>query len=129
MFDQEQKSALIQRLTIAGAQDATPIIRGQVTNPMKLDLSGGTNLLDPSSFDLQVTNFNLADWRAFIGDVSGTASFGTTPGSLEMIVRTSVGCCCPPVGGCCCCCCCCCCGDAASSTALDAASTVASSLV
>jgi hypothetical protein len=72
----DEKSALIQRLTIAGAQNGTPIIRGNVTNPLKVDLSGGTNLFDPSSFDLQVTNFNLADWRAFIGDMAGTVSLG-----------------------------------------------------
>lgn len=75
-IDQEKKSALIQRFTIAATEDAAPVIRGGLSNPMRLDLSGGANFFDPSSFNLQVTNFNLADWRAFVGDVAGTISGG-----------------------------------------------------
>jgi hypothetical protein len=75
-LDQEKKSALIQQFTLAAAQDGTPVIQGRLNNPMRLDLSGGTNLLDSSSFNLQMTNFNLGDWRAFIGDIAGTASGG-----------------------------------------------------
>lgn len=75
-LDQAEKFALIQRFTIAGTQNSMPIIRGDLSSPMRLDLSGGTNSLGPSAFNLQLTNFNLADWRAFVGDVSGIASAG-----------------------------------------------------
>jgi len=75
-LDQERKSALIERLTVSGEQDAVKIISGALEGPMRVDLGGGTNFVDPSAFNLQVTNFNLADWRAFVGDISGVASLG-----------------------------------------------------
>jgi hypothetical protein len=75
-LDQEHKFALIQRFSLAGTQNSIPILRGDLSSPMRLDLSGGTNSLGPSAFNLQLTNFNLADWRAFVGDISGIASAG-----------------------------------------------------
>ena len=73
-LDQERKSALIERFTVSGEQAAVKIISGALEGPMRLDLGGGTNFVDQSKFNLQVTNFNFADWRAFVGDVSGVAN-------------------------------------------------------
>jgi hypothetical protein len=75
-LDQGRKLALIDRFTISGEQDGTKVIQGALAGPMRLELGGGTNLLDQSAFDLQITNLNLSDWRAFIGDVSGVVNLG-----------------------------------------------------
>jgi hypothetical protein len=64
------QTALISAFTLTGTQDQSPLIRGALTRPMKLSFAS-TSVPDDSAFDLVVTNLNLADWSAFIGDYAG----------------------------------------------------------
>jgi hypothetical protein len=75
-LDQGRKLALIDRFTISAEQDGNKVIQGALAGPMRLELGGATNVLEQSAFNLQVTNLNLSDWRAFIGDVTGVVNLG-----------------------------------------------------
>ncbi|MGI8966821.1 MAG: hypothetical protein ACR2H1_12150 [Limisphaerales bacterium] len=66
--DQTTKSALIKTFTLDGAQNKIPLVQGALAKPMKLDWSQANKARDDSAFDLTVTNLNLADWRAFMGE-------------------------------------------------------------
>ncbi len=66
------QTALISAFTLTGTQDQSPLIRGALTRPMKLSFANAS-VPDDSAFDLVVTNLNLADWSAFIGDYAGIA--------------------------------------------------------
>ena len=63
---------LVQRFTLSGTQNAGPLLAGALTEPMRLSLGGGTNATADSAFTLTVTNLQLADWQAFVGDCRGT---------------------------------------------------------
>jgi len=66
------QTALISAFNLTGTQDQSPLIRGALTRPMKLSFAS-VSVPDDSAFDLVVTNLNLADWSAFIGDYAGMA--------------------------------------------------------
>src|SRR6266404_2173469 len=66
------QTALISAFDLTGTQDQSPLIRGALTRPMKLSFAS-VSVPDDSAFDLVVTNLNLADWSAFIGDYAGVA--------------------------------------------------------
>lgn len=66
------KSALVQTFTLDGMQNQRPLLRGRLTQPMPLTWGGAASATGDSAFELVVTNLNLADWTAFLGDaVSG----------------------------------------------------------
>ncbi|MDB6064097.1 MAG: hypothetical protein JWR26_305 [Pedosphaera sp.] len=72
--NQTAQTALVSGFTLTGTQEQLPLLQGALTRPMKLSFGGSGSTVEESALDLTVTNFNLADWRAFIGDYAGTAS-------------------------------------------------------
>ena len=66
--DQASKTALVESFTLDGKQNQQPLLRGALSKPMKLDWGNTSNAVDESAFDLTLTDLNLADWRAFVGE-------------------------------------------------------------
>ena len=67
-IDQSNQTALVQSFTLDGKQQQQPLLRGALSKPMKLDWGKASNAVDESAFDLTLTDLNLADWRAFVGE-------------------------------------------------------------
>jgi len=66
------KSAVVQTFTLDGTQNQRPLLRGNLTKLMPLAWGNAAAATGDSVFELAVTDFNLADWKAFFGDaVSG----------------------------------------------------------
>jgi hypothetical protein len=72
-LNQLDNTALISAFTLTGTQDQLPLLNGALTRPMKLSFGTNANAVEESALDLVVTNFNLAEWHAFIGDYAGVA--------------------------------------------------------
>ena len=66
-LDQSNQTALVQAFTLSGGQGGAEFLRGTLAKPMRLELGKASGAVDESAFDLVITNFNLADWRAFAG--------------------------------------------------------------
>ncbi len=66
-YDQNNQTALVQTFALTGVRQGMEFLRGTLAKPMLLDLGKGANAADESAFDLVITNFNLADWKAFAG--------------------------------------------------------------
>ena len=81
-LNQLEKSAIVNSFTLLGAQDHAPFLRGGLARPMKLSFAGASNAVEESAFDLAVTNLNLADWRALVGDYTGRAGL-----TLHLLAR------------------------------------------
>ncbi len=61
-------SALLSILTLTGAQNQQPFLRGELASPMNLAWGDTNAPLPDSTFNFGVTNLNLADWKAFLGE-------------------------------------------------------------
>ncbi len=66
-YDQSNQTAVVQTLALNGTQNNAEFLRGTLAKPMRLELGKASGAVDESAFDLLVTNFNLPDWRAFLG--------------------------------------------------------------
>ena len=66
-YDQTNKTALVQTFTLNGTQNNAEFLRGTLAKPMLLEMGQGSSAVNESAFDLVITNFNLPDWRAFLG--------------------------------------------------------------
>jgi len=61
------QSAQLQTLTIDGTQAQKPLLRGSLGKPMTLAWGKNATALENSTFNLAVTNFDLAAWKPFLG--------------------------------------------------------------
>jgi hypothetical protein len=66
-YDELKQTALVQSFVLNGTQNNAEFLRGTLAKPMRLDLGAASGAVGESAFDLVVTNFNLPDWRAFLG--------------------------------------------------------------
>ena len=66
-YDQSNQTAVVQTFALNGTQNNAEFLRGTLAKPMRLELGKASGAVDESAFDLLVTNFNLPDWRAFLG--------------------------------------------------------------
>ena len=62
------KTARLQTLTLDGTQNQKQLLRGSLTQPMTFAWGNAANAAGDSAFDLTVTDFNFADWKALLGD-------------------------------------------------------------
>ena len=68
--DQGQSMATLRTLTLTGSQNGNTFLKGELTSPMQIPL-GSTNIaLVDSAWTMVITNFDLADWKPFLGDVA-----------------------------------------------------------
>jgi hypothetical protein len=62
------QSAQLQTLTLEGTQSQKPLLRGSLGKPMTLAWGKNAAAIENSTFNLAVTNFDLAAWKPFLGD-------------------------------------------------------------
>ena len=65
-----EKSALIQTFNLNGSENQKPFIKGGLSNPMKVAWGQAAPQAGDATLDVQLTGLNLADWKAFAGDLS-----------------------------------------------------------
>jgi hypothetical protein len=62
------KTALVQTLTLDGTQNQKTLLHGNLTQPMTIPWGDAATGAGDSTFELTVTDFNFADWKAMLGD-------------------------------------------------------------
>ncbi len=62
------QSAQVQSLTLDGTQSQKPLLRGSLGKPMTLAWGKNATAIENSTFNLAVTDFDLAAWKPFLGD-------------------------------------------------------------
>jgi uncharacterized protein involved in outer membrane biogenesis len=62
------ESAQVQTFTLDGAQAQKPFLKGSLGKPMTLAWGKNAAAPESSSFNLSITNFDLATWKPFLGD-------------------------------------------------------------
>lgn len=84
-FDRAGNSLLLKALTLSGAQNASPILKGTLNNPMVIPFGDAVNAAD-GQLDVSWGELNLADWRAFVPnlDLGGAIS-----GHAKVLSRSS----------------------------------------
>jgi hypothetical protein len=87
-YDELKQTALVQSFVLNGTQNNAEFLRGTLAKPMRLDLGAASGAVDESAFDLVVTNFNLPDWRAFLGTNVALTS-GRAGVNLNLLSRQS----------------------------------------
>ncbi len=68
--DRAASNALLRGLTLTANQNGKSIVRGELTSPMSFSWGNTKNAVGDSSFNLAVTQFDLAEWKPFLGDVA-----------------------------------------------------------
>ena len=66
--DRNASNAVVRELTINGTQKGNALIHGELANPMTVAWGNAASAMGDSTLNLTVTNFNLLDWKPFIGD-------------------------------------------------------------
>ncbi len=74
-LDQVAQSALLKTLNVNGTQDARPLLKAALSQPMTLAFGGSSSAVGDAALNVDLTGLNLADWRAFAADLApaGTA--------------------------------------------------------
>ncbi|HLX68787.1 MAG TPA: AsmA family protein, partial [Verrucomicrobiae bacterium] len=80
--DKAARTALLRNLNVAGAQNGRPLLRGELTSPMTLAWGNTTNAVGDSSLNLTLTKLNIAEWKAFAGNL---ASAGTLDMNMKLL--------------------------------------------
>lgn len=69
-FDKTEKRALLQTMNFSGTQKGRQLMRAELTSPMTLTWGTNASGMGDSALTFAVTKLNLADWKAFIGDLA-----------------------------------------------------------
>ncbi|MDB6033596.1 MAG: hypothetical protein JWM16_3934 [Verrucomicrobiales bacterium] len=68
--NQNDKSALLQTFNLNGLQNQKQILKGELTNPMKVAWGEATAQTGDATLNLLVTGLNLGEWKAFAADLA-----------------------------------------------------------
>jgi len=74
--DRTASNALLRDLTINGTQKGSPLVHADLASPMSFSWGNAANPVGDSTLNLTITNFNLADWKAFTGDAVSSGTLG-----------------------------------------------------
>ncbi len=66
-WDKNAQTAFIKAFSFDGKQKSKQLLLATLAKPMKLSLKGTGDAVDESALDLEITGFNLADWKTFAG--------------------------------------------------------------
>jgi uncharacterized protein involved in outer membrane biogenesis len=76
--DRPRNLATLRSLSLSGAENGKAFLQGGLTGPMQIPL-GSTNVaLVDSTWTMVITNFDLADWKPFLGDMVPSGIVNTT---------------------------------------------------
>ena len=91
--DSAAKSTMLRAVNVNGTQNGNPLLIGKLSQPMSIAWGNAatklsqpmsiarenaTNEVGNSTFDLVVTNLNLADWKGFLGGAASAGNAGLT---------------------------------------------------
>ncbi len=82
--DQPAKSALIEKLDLNGTQNDKNFLRASISKPMPISWGGSAGAPEEAALQLAVTDFNLADWKSFLGE---TAPSGIVNATLDVLSK------------------------------------------
>jgi len=90
--DRTAETALVRAFTLTGIQNNNQLLAGELTSPMTVSWGNTTNAVGDSALNFTVSGLNLADWKAFVGDVApaGDANESRTPHSRSMPSSTAM---------------------------------------
>ena len=74
--DRGASNAVVRELTMNGTQKGNPLIHAELASPMTVAWGNTANAVGDSTLNLTVTNFNLTDWKPFIGDQISSGNLG-----------------------------------------------------
>lgn len=75
-LDQPAQSAEIKAFTIEGLAAQKPLLSASLVRPMKFVWAQPAAAVEDSALSLVLTNLDLADWKAFVGDFQGRLHAG-----------------------------------------------------
>ena len=84
IIDLAGKSVLLQSFNLNGTQNRQPLVHASLSSPMSLAWGGISNAIGQSALQLTVTNFNIAEWKPFLGDA---ASAGNLDFNLNLLSK------------------------------------------
>src|SRR5205085_6257280 len=61
-------TALVREFTITCTQKGNALLRAELASPMSLAWGNEANTVGDSTFNLNLSGLNLADWKAFLGE-------------------------------------------------------------
>ncbi|HWF18112.1 MAG TPA: AsmA family protein, partial [Verrucomicrobiae bacterium] len=77
--NRNDNSALLQTFNLNGTQNQQPLLHADLASPMNFSLGSGSNAkVGDSTLKCVVTNFNLADWKAALGDAASSGTMNMT---------------------------------------------------
>jgi hypothetical protein len=76
-----QQNALVRMFTLKGTQNQKPILSSELTSPMNVAWGETTQNIPDSALKVMVTDFDFADWKAFLGEI---APAGKLNGTLNL---------------------------------------------
>lgn len=68
--DRASSNAQIRAFTLNGTQKGNPLLHGELTSPMTISWGNTSNAVGDSALNLAVTHLDLADWKAFVGELA-----------------------------------------------------------
>jgi len=68
--DRTAQSALLKTLNLTGMQESRLLFYGALSSPMTIAFGNASSAVGDAALNLNVTNLNLADWRAFATDLA-----------------------------------------------------------
>jgi hypothetical protein len=84
--NQNDKTALLQAFNLNGLQNQKQILKGELTNPMKVAWGEATAQTGDATLNLLVTGLNLAEWKPFAADL---APNGLVNATMKLVSQQS----------------------------------------
>jgi uncharacterized protein involved in outer membrane biogenesis len=82
--DSAASNILVRTFNLSGTQKGNQFLRGELTSPMSISMGQAASELGDSALKVTVTRFDLADWKALLGDV---APAGEVNATLQLLAQ------------------------------------------
>ncbi len=79
--DKAASNLVVRALNLNGTEKGNTFLKGELTSPMSLSWGNTANAIGDSALKVTITHFNLANWKAFLGD---SASAGDVNATLQL---------------------------------------------
>lgn len=83
-IDQAAEAAVLKTFNLSGTQNAQPFLQSELPQPLPIAWGAAHGAGSEAAFNLAITSWNLADWRAFAGDI---APAGLVNAKLNLVSR------------------------------------------
>ncbi len=83
--DQRASNVVVRALNLAGTQKGNQFLHGELTSPMIIAWGKTNNAIGDSTLNVTVSHLDLADWKAFAGDVAPT---GDVNAKLQLLSQS-----------------------------------------